>query len=164
MINNDFCNTCISNFFSEIFYKTHFIQLYIVPVGGLPVISLPRSKFFMSKSIFIHYTHTPGTLCSRLAICLKGQLGRWKIKLTNCTVSPPFIPKFKTHRWMQSRFSQCQGNGMLLENALTLSDFSNGQEGRAQKKRITQRTKHAGIIKLPQHELNNTYSIHPNIS
>ena len=58
-------------------------------LGGLPVISLPRSKFFMSKSFFIHYTHTPGNLCSWLTICLKSQLGRWKIKLTNCTVSPP---------------------------------------------------------------------------
>ncbi len=108
------------------FWETVSIEVLcpMLIIGGLPVKSLPRGKFFMSQKFVLAYTHTTGAQCSPLPNRLRHQTWEVKKSCNQLHFLPHFIPKVHPFHLLPWQFLQCQGNEESLENALTFLDFS----------------------------------------
>ena len=113
---------------------------------GLPVKSLPRGKFFMSK--FFVYTHTTGAPSPRHVKHLRHQSQEVKKSCNQLHVLPHFVPKSRSRHLLLWQFPQCQGNEEWLENALTFSDFPHCQGG-IYNSRITHQSNNAKSSNRP---------------
>ncbi len=128
---------------------------WMVLVGGLPVKSLPRGKFFMSKRFFLACTHITGAHCPRLPKHLRHETWEVKKSCNQLHFLPHFIPKLHPFHLLPWQFWECQGNKESLENALTFSDFPHRQGG-IHKSRITHQSKKAKSSIRPWQEPNQT--------